>query len=116
MTPESERMAGPEHKGRLKDSERTTRKPLAMWDRLKILLFVLLAFGVLVWANLAKFAGLITLREALDQTVRSNWWILALAGLELLRQIHYVISEHWVPPVLDAARVGRIESANAQDQ
>src|SRR5207248_4205784 len=27
--------------------------------------------------------------------IRSGWWLLAIGGLEVLRQIHYVISEHW---------------------
>jgi cell division protease FtsH len=85
----------PEYKSRERDEDRTTRKPLAWWDRIKLLLLLVGGFFVMSWATLAQFAGLISFREALTQTAESNWWILALAGLELVRQIHYFVSEHW---------------------
>ncbi|MBA3551272.1 MAG: hypothetical protein H0W27_00170, partial [Actinobacteria bacterium] len=40
----------PEYKSRLRDEERITRKPLAWWDRIKLLLLLLGAFMVLVWS------------------------------------------------------------------
>jgi cell division protease FtsH len=85
----------PEYKSREREEDRATRKPLAWWDRIKLLSLLVGGFLVLAWATLAQFAGLITFQEALNQTAQSNWWILALAGLELIRQIHYFISEHW---------------------
>src|SRR5262245_24795536 len=84
---------GPEFKSRERDEDRLTRKPLAMWDRLKILVLLLGIFAILVWNTLGKFAGLITLRDAINQTFRDDWWLLALAGLELIRQAHYLLSE-----------------------
>jgi ATP-dependent Zn protease len=34
-------------------------------------------------------------REAIDQTLRNRWWITAFFVLELLRQINYLVLEHW---------------------
>src|SRR6266571_4116619 len=83
----------PEFKSRERDEDRLTRKPLPWWDRVKILALLLGVFAILVWNTLGKFAGLITLRDAINQTFRDDWWLLALAGLELMRQIHYLLSE-----------------------
>jgi cell division protease FtsH len=80
--------------GRPKDEDRSTRKPLAFWDRIRILLFLFIVFGVLVWGSVAS-NPLLTLQDALILNSRSNGWLLALAGLELVRQVHYLISERW---------------------
>ena len=71
-----------------------TRKRVAPWDRLKILILLLGAFMVLVWSTMAQFAGLISFGDAFVKTVQEQWWLLALAGLELVRQIHYLVCEH----------------------
>ncbi len=82
----------PEYKGRERDEDRKTRRPLAFWDRAKILLLLLGAWGVLLWASMAR-NQLIPFQDALILNVRSNGWLLVLAGLEFLRQVHYLISE-----------------------
>ena len=106
---------------RQRDRDRPTRKPLAWWDRIKILLLLLGSFAVLVWATTAQFAGLITLQDAFAQTARAHAWLLVLAGLELIRQIHFLISEHsaayhrfWTQRVFGAAsrRIGRMNDWN----
>src|SRR4051812_24175463 len=84
----------PEHRSRPREDERTTRKPIALWDRLKLLILFSLGFGVLVWATYAQFRPLITWGEALRQTARSGLWLLILIALEALRQIHILIAEH----------------------
>jgi cell division protease FtsH len=74
--------------------ERTTRKRLAFWDRCK---FVLLLGGLWLffwWAKLDE-VPIMPADEAARQTLRSKWWVLALIGVELVRQLHYLISEHW---------------------
>src|SRR5919109_2562870 len=86
---------GPGFKSRERDEERPTRKPLDFWDRVKLILLFVGAWAVLLWATMAQFDPAITRQEALNQTLRSYWWLLALAGLELIRQIHYFISERW---------------------
>jgi cell division protease FtsH len=85
----------PEYRSRERDEERATRKPLELWDRVKFILLLLGIWALFLWANLAQFDPQISSRQAFTQTLRSYWWLLALAGLELIRQIHYVISEHW---------------------
>ena len=48
----------------------------------------------MLWANLAQFDPAISSSEALNQTLRGYWWLLGLAAVEAVRQIHYLISEH----------------------
>jgi cell division protease FtsH len=75
---------------------RGTRKPLSLWDRVKFLLLLALVWWILVWALMAKYQGTkITLKDALLTEARSAAWVFVLMGLEAIRQIHYLISEHW---------------------
>src|SRR4051812_3284608 len=84
-------------------SERTTRKPMAWWDRIKFLLLGVLVFAFLVWNTYVQNQGTsaltgesvgISLRNALTQAIRANLWLLVLLAIEALRQIHYLICEH----------------------
>jgi cell division protease FtsH len=84
----------PRYESRPRDEERATRKPLALWDRIKILLLLLGGWSVLLWSTVARFDPQITFRDALNQTLRSGAWLLVLAALELARQLHYLISEN----------------------
>jgi cell division protease FtsH len=84
----------PGYKGRPREEDMKTRKRLGLWDRIKLLLLLLSAWGVLVWGSLAA-NPILTWRDALIINSRSNGWLLVLAGIELLRQIHYFISERW---------------------
>jgi cell division protease FtsH len=79
---------------RPRDSERTTRRPAVLWDRLKIILLLVAAWFVMlaaVWGDLRAleppFADVVAL------AVKDFGWLLALALLELIRQIHYLIEE-----------------------
>ena len=83
-------------KSRPKDAERPTRKPMRAWDRIKVFLFLLACFFALVWASMAgdQLANVSTsFREAFRESVQSYWWLLALAALEVIRQLHYVLAE-----------------------
>jgi cell division protease FtsH len=93
----------PEPEGRPRDEELPTRRPLAWWDRIKFLLLGAVVYGILVWNTYAQNQGVsaltgdsvgISLRRALAQATRANIWLLVLIGLELIRQLHYVVSEH----------------------
>ncbi|GAA0369520.1 hypothetical protein GCM10009530_19470 [Microbispora corallina] len=75
------------------DRDSFTRKRLALWDRTKFLILLAVAFGVLVWNTTATYQGIIPLSDAFLLTVRDSSWILCLAGLEVVRQIHFLISE-----------------------
>jgi cell division protease FtsH len=76
------------------DALRLTRKPLGLWDRIKFLILLGLIWILLVWSVMAN-DPLVGFSDAVRIEVRTGWWVFILAGLELLRQIHFLISEHW---------------------
>src|SRR5436190_5391459 len=91
--PERDTAPPPEPPGRPRDEELPTRKPLAWWDRVKFMLLGVLVFGFLVWNTYAQNQGVsalsgdsvgISLRNALEQTIRSNVWLLVLLALEAI--------------------------------
>jgi cell division protease FtsH len=84
----------PRFVSRPRDQERKTRRPLAWWDRIKLVLLFLAAYVVMIWATLAQYQPIITFSEAARLTWQGYWWLLALAALEVVRQIHFLISEH----------------------
>ncbi|MBO0818274.1 MAG: ATPase, partial [Actinobacteria bacterium] len=79
---------------RPRDDERRTRKPLAFWDRIKFLLLLALIWVILLWSALINDPG-IPFSDGVRIEVRAAAWVIVLAGLEALRQIHFLISEHW---------------------
>jgi cell division protease FtsH len=79
--------------GRPKDDDLLTRKPLGFWDRIKFLLLLGLLWFILVWSVMAN-DPLVGFSDALKTEVQSGWWVFILLGLEFLRQVHFVISEH----------------------
>ena len=82
------------HTERPRDSDRRTRKPLVAWDRLKFLSLLALLWLVLVWSDMAS-DPLIGFVDAAKQQVTKGAWVLVLIGLEILRQLHFLVSEHW---------------------
>jgi hypothetical protein len=79
--------------GRPRDDDRPTRKPLPLWDRIKLLLLLTVLWFLLVWSQMGN--PLVSWSDAFRIESRSGAWILVLIGLELLRQVHFLISEHW---------------------
>jgi ATP-dependent Zn protease len=82
----------PEWVSRPRDEERTTRKPLGWWDRSKFLILLTALFWFLVWTETID-NPILPVSEAINNVLRNSQWILWLAALEVLRQLHYVISE-----------------------
>jgi cell division protease FtsH len=72
---------------------RGTRKPLAWWDRTKFLFLIAGLFGLLVWNEYLRIEPLGTWADAVTQIAAGQRWLLILAGIEVLRQVHFVISE-----------------------
>ncbi|MCE0768365.1 AAA family ATPase [Pseudonocardia kujensis] len=70
------------------------RRKASLWDRGKLLLLFVVAFLVIVWSQVAD-NPLITFSDAFRIETVESQWLLWLAGLELLRQIHYFVSERW---------------------
>jgi len=83
----------PPPSGRPRDEDRLTRKPLTFWDRIKFLLLLGLLWFVLVWSAMAN-DPLVGFSDAMRIEVRAAWWVFLLLGLEVLRQLHFFISEH----------------------
>ncbi len=79
--------------GRPADALRLTRKPLPLWDRIKFLILLTLLWFVLVWSVMAD-DPIVGFSDATRIEVRAAWWVFLLLGLEVLRQIHFLISEH----------------------
>jgi len=84
--PEQDRQPGP--------AEQRTRKPLAPWDRLKFVALLTLLWLVLVWSDMAN-DPIIGVADAARQQLTSARWVLILLGAELLRQLHFLVAEHW---------------------
>ena len=80
--------------GRPRDDDRATRKPLPLWDRIKLLLLLTALWFLLAW-SVKSGNPLVTWSDAFRIESRSGAWVLVLIGLELLRQVHFLISEHW---------------------
>ena len=75
------------------DLLKKTRKPLELWDRLKFTILLVLLWLILVWSMMAN-NPLVGFIDAAKTQVRAAWWVFALLGIEVLRQAHYLISEH----------------------
>jgi hypothetical protein len=80
---------------RPRPDELPTRNPMSWWDRIKVLLVLV---GLLAFFVAAEVADnpILPVSEAINETLRTKVWLLVLIGLEVLRQVHYLISEHWV--------------------
>src|SRR3984885_1445138 len=74
---------------------RTYRKRMAFWDRIKFLLLFAIAWFAIVWASMAD-DPILPFNDALRQELRSKTGItiMVLFGLELIRQLHFLFSEH----------------------
>ena len=85
---------GADRPSRPKPSERETRPPSVLWDRIKlVLLFVGLWFAMLavVWSSEEPWG------TSFDQVAaiafQDYGWLLVLAMLEAIRQLHYLLQE-----------------------
>ncbi len=79
---------------RPRDDEMPTRKRLPLWDRLKFLIMLVLAWFILVWSVMAS-DPIVGFTDAMRIEVATGWWVFVLIGLEILRQVHFLASEHW---------------------
>ncbi|WP_246635747.1 AAA family ATPase [Actinoplanes hulinensis] len=74
---------------------RPTRKRLPFWDRIKFLLLFVVVWFALVWAAMAD-NPILPFEDAVRELAASGKGItvMVLSGIEVLRQIHFLISEH----------------------
>jgi cell division protease FtsH len=69
-----------------------TRPKMPFWNRIRLLLLFALAWLALVWAAMAD-NPLLPFVDSVRIQLQDSQWLIWLAGLELLRQIHYLIEE-----------------------
>ena len=81
---------------RPRDTDRKTRVHLAFYDRVKFLLLFAITFFVLAWASMAD-NPLLSFTDALSQTANDKKWLLGLAAIEIVRQIHFILAEILAP-------------------
>jgi ATP-dependent Zn protease len=89
-------MSSPENMSRLRDSDRTTRVHLSSIDRFKFLVTFGLVFLVLVWADMSN-NPILSFSDAFKQNLQSRWWLLVLVGVEVIRQLHFLLAESLAP-------------------
>jgi cell division protease FtsH len=80
--------------GRPRDEERRTRKPMSLWDRVKFLLLLAVVWVILLWSAMAS-NPLMGFTDAVKTEFRAGAWVFVLLGAEAVRQVHYLVSEHW---------------------
>lgn len=81
---------------RQRDSDRKTRVHLSIYDRTKFILLFVFVYLVLVWASLAG-NPLLSISDAFNEITRTRTWLLLLVVIEILRQMHFLVSEIVVP-------------------
>ncbi|HMC53037.1 MAG TPA: AAA family ATPase [Acidimicrobiales bacterium] len=82
----------PHYSERARGEEAGKRHRMALWDRIKLIVLLLGAWVILVWSTMER-TPIEPLRDAVRDQLRSSWWLLGLASLEALRQVHYLMSE-----------------------
>jgi cell division protease FtsH len=80
--------------GRPREEDILTRKRLSFWDRIKWLVLLAAIWLLLVWSVMADYAPLVGFADAVRIQVHVGWWVFVLAGLEIIHQAHFLISEH----------------------
>ncbi len=78
----------------LKAKVKGTRKPLVLWDRLKVLLALSAIFAFFV-AKTTDDYPLAPVSDAIDITASDKRWFIWLMTFECLRQLHFIVCEHW---------------------
>ncbi|GAA4229825.1 hypothetical protein GCM10023075_38150 [Streptosporangium album] len=75
------------------DPHPRTRKRMPFWDRVKFVVILTIIYFILVWNAMASYEGIMSFREALVVTAVAAPWIFWLLGAEVLRQVHFFVSE-----------------------
>jgi cell division protease FtsH len=83
-----------EHSGRPREEDILTRKRMSWWDHVKWLVLLTVVWFVLV-LSLMGDNPLVGFLDALRLQVHMAFWVFIIAGVELIHQLHFIISEHW---------------------
>jgi cell division protease FtsH len=79
--------------GRPREEDFLTRRRIPIWDRIKWLVLLAVIWLLLVWALMAD-NQIMGFADAVRIQVRLGTWVFVLAGLEVVHQVHFLISEH----------------------
>ena len=79
---------------RPRDAERRTRRRLDPWDRSKYLVLGSVLFAFFWWQKL-NANPIKSVTDGFWETVEQQSWVWVLLGLEVLRQLHFVVAERW---------------------
>jgi cell division protease FtsH len=71
-----------------------TRKKMVLWDRIRLFLLFTISWLIIVWAAMAD-NPLLPFVDAARIQLDESQWLLWLAGIELVRQLHFFVSERW---------------------
>lgn len=85
-----------QNSSRQRDSDRTTRVHVSIYDRTKFLMLFTLVYLILVWAAMAD-NPILSFADASSEIVRGKTWLLGLTLVEILRQMHFLVSELVAP-------------------
>ncbi len=80
----------------MRDTDRSTRVHLSFFDRTKFITLFAIVFFVLTWAEMSN-NPILGFSDACAMTARQRWWIFLLLAVELLRQVHFLLSELLAP-------------------
>ena len=78
--------------GRPRDTDRSVRVHLTIYDRTKFVSLFAVVFFILVWAAMAD-NPLLNFGDSVNQVARQRWWLFVLLGIEVVRQVHFGLSE-----------------------
>ena len=81
---------------RVRDEDRRTRIHLTFYDRVKFLSLFALVFFILVWAAMAD-NPLLNFPDGVSQIFNSKKWLVLLFLIEVIRQLHFALSEILAP-------------------
>ena len=74
------------------DREDKVRRKMGTWDRIKVVVLLGTLFALFT-ASKHSAIPIMSWGDAIRDQLRAKWWMLALAGIEIVRQLHYLISE-----------------------
>jgi cell division protease FtsH len=81
------------HQPVVEDRDPPTRRKMFFYDRIKVLVLLAVFLG-LTTSQQKTDIPLMSWGEAFRDQLHAKWWVLILAGLEVIRQIHNIIAEH----------------------
>ncbi|MFM8563270.1 MAG: AAA family ATPase [Acidimicrobiia bacterium] len=81
------------HTAVVEDREPRTRRKGFFFDRIKVLVLIAVFFLITVSYEQSQIP-LMSWADAFRDQAEAKWWLWVVAGVEVVRQLHYFVSEH----------------------